>query len=1602
MKKISLLLLLLASSIGFSQSPYPAIADNNGNDAAQQQAVNQNSILEIYTTAINNSVENQLEPEAARFAGNVQGVTNRGNCITEDFENYTLPPGLADILEVSMLDENTVVNGQGPGLVADGCVYVSPNGPIQWNDEGYFGQLDKNINSNSLDGVIILQYDLTVDAIDFNLSAYNGFPESVTIDILNDSGGSLGTLGPIAVPVGIKVPVSIAATGISSLRIMGINGGPTGFSPLVNDHVFCPDGSVSTNDLCIDAVAVACNDTFTGNTSVATDTNGNDIPDVWYSYTGTVAGQNVTFSLCDGTGFDSVLRVFDACDGAEIDVNDDFCGTQSQLTFTSDGSSTYLIMVEGSDGDSGAFSLTVSCDPDNPAENDLCDDAIPITCGEFILGDTSTSTDTGGNLASDVWYSYTGDGESLPITLSLCGDETGFDSVIRVFEVCGGAEIGMNDDFCGEQSELTFTSDGTSTYLIMIEGSGSASTSGAFRLAVSCNPENDLCEDAIAVACGDTVTGQTSSATTTGGNPAPDVWYSYTGTGLLEDVTVSLCDGGTDYDSFIRVFNACGGTEVAANDDSCGVQSEATFTSDGTSTYLIMVEGFSSRSGNYSLAVTCEISIPDNDDCANAIPVVCREAVTGNTALATNSVGNAAPDLWYSFTGLDGVTQEVTASLCGSSFDTFIRVFDACGGNEIASNDDSCGLQSELTFTSDGTSTYLIMVEGFASGSGDFTLEISCSPDDPINYTNCLDAIDMNCGDTFTGETVTAEDSNNNFAGDVFFSFTGEGVMQDITVSLCDDITDYDTNLFILDECDGNIIAESDDFCGDQSQITFTSDGTSRYIIMVDGGFFASGNFKLSISCSPGDPGSNDNCEDAISVGCGNNVILGDTSIGTDTGGNAAPDLWYSFTGDGNDQDVTLSLCGDGTAFDSLIRVFDECGGTEIAVNNDFCGLQSELTFTSVGTSTYFIMIEGSGSSAGAFSLAVSSADCPVPCANPNLEINQDAGDACLAFLFQAGVVQSYQPVEAVSSGAGFKFLNAPGAGTDLTLTLYDALPSDGGVALGSGTTIADGAAVWLDVFWIVSPVVPGDTYYIGLTGTAGECLSGATTSVYPGGNLFVGVNDFPNVDLTFRTYSCEPLGAIANDDCADAIAIDCGATVTGSTLEATDTGGNAAPDVWYSFTGTGNEQDVTLSLCDGGTDFDSLIRVFDACGGTEIATNDDFCGTQSELTFTSVGASTYLIMIEGFGPNAGAFSLEVSCAVLGDLCDDSSLEINQDFGETCLANISQGGIAQSYQPIEAESSGAGFQFVNAPSAGTDLTLTLYDALPSSGGTALATGTTVADGTGVWLDVFWPITAVVPGDTYFIGVTGSADECLNGALSNVYLGGNTFSGGNTFPNFDFTFRTYSCDSTSGVVNDNCVDAIAVDCGATVTGSTSDATDSGGNISGDLFYSYTGIGVQEEITISLCDGSTDYDSLLRVFDDGCLLVSEIAVNDDFCGTQSELTFISDGTTTYTIMVEGFGPNTGNFTMSVICEPLGIDDIDFARFNYYPNPANETINFSSQENIDSITIYNILGQQVLVQSVNAISGQLNVFNLRSGTYIMEVTFGSKTVAYKVIKR
>ena len=139
------------------------------------------------------------------------------------------------------------------------------------------------------------------------------------------------------------------------------------------------------------------------------------------------------------------------------------------------------------------------------------------------------------------------------------------------------------------------------------------------------------------------------------------------------------------------------------------------------------------------LEYTAGTSAPPNDLCSDAAPIACDSAVAGTTidatfdAFPTCTTTNTAPGVWYSIMGTGG---DVTVDTCaGATYDTKISVYtDGCDPVTttcVGGNDDACGLQSSVTWTSTPGVEYLVLVHGFSSGTGDFTLTTTCASAGP-------------------------------------------------------------------------------------------------------------------------------------------------------------------------------------------------------------------------------------------------------------------------------------------------------------------------------------------------------------------------------------------------------------------------------------------------------------------------------------------------------------------------------------------------------------------------------------------------------------------------------------------------------------------------------------------------------------------------------------------------------------------------------------------------------------------------------------------------------------------------------------------------------
>lgn len=80
----------------------------------------------------------------------------------------------------------------------------------------------------------------------------------------------------------------------------------------------------------------------------------------------------------------------------------------------------------------------------------------------------------------------------------------------------------------------------------------------------------------------------------------------------------------------------------------------------------------------------------------------------------------------------------------------------------------------------------------------------------------------------------------------------------------------------------------------------------------------------------------------------------------------------------------------------------------------------------------------------------------------------------------------------------------------------------------------------------------------------------------------------------------------------------------------------------------------------------------------------------------------------------------------------------------------------------------------------------------------------------------------------------------------------------------------------------------------------------------------------------------------------------------------------------------------------------EDFEAIAFKYFPNPVENTLNLTSSENIESVEIYNFLGQKVFYTTFNAMEGEVDFSSLSKGTYILRAKIGEVVKNVKIVKK
>jgi subtilisin-like proprotein convertase family protein len=473
--------------------------------------------------------------------------------------------------------------------------------------------------------------------------------------------------------------------------------------------------------------------------------------------------------------------------------------------------------------------------------NDECSGALSLGNGNPVVinfdnTQATTGVDGQGNSAClffgstaidlDEWFTWTSP-VSGTATLASCSQTT-VDTKVAVYSGSScppGAAIACNDDSCGLQSSVTFPVTSGQVYMFQIGTyPGATPGTGTFTLTATASgggPANDECSNATLISSlpyshsGNTSAalpefGLTACGTTY--TNANAVWYRYVGNNAQLEVTT--CDSGTTYDTKLHVFRgACGALVcVTGNDDdpTCtapgftppGYRSRLQFCALAGQTYYIMVHGYGTSNGAYTLLVnqigTCAPT--SNDECGTAqtlsgtLPLVFAADTTQGT---TGADGQGDPlcfffgtsgidrDLWFKWTSTVTGTMILQGCPAGGGSrtdDTKVAVYQgaACPpGAAIACNDDSCGLISLVTFDAVAGQDYLFQIgayPGSAGGAGNFILSQACTLTPPggaipENEPDCglpIDTVNGGCNSSppvFTtiqcGQTIHGTAGNN-------------------------------------------------------------------------------------------------------------------------------------------------------------------------------------------------------------------------------------------------------------------------------------------------------------------------------------------------------------------------------------------------------------------------------------------------------------------------------------------------------------------------------------------------------------------------------------------------------------------------------------------------------------------------------------------------------------------------------------------------------------------------------------------------------------------------------------------------------------------------
>ena len=179
--------------------------------------------------------------------------------------------------------------------------------------------------------------------------------------------------------------------------------------------------------------------------------------------------------------------------------------------------------------------------------------------------------------------------------------------------------------------------------------------------------------------------------------------------------------------------------------------------------------------------------------------------------------------------------------------------------------------------------------------------------------------------------------------------------------------------------------------------------------------------------------------------------------------------------------------------------------------------------------------------------------------------------------------------------------------------------------------------------------------------------------------------------------------------------------------------------------------------------------------------------------------------------------------------------------------------------------------------------------------------------------------------------------------------------------------------------------------------------------GDLWFSIT-VPDSGDVNIKTSEfsGSNVTDTGMAIYSGTCGSLTEIECNDDIDTwggeffSKIELSGRTPGEVLYVRVWTYKNSKFGKFNICAWDPTVSVADNQIEGLKFYPSPVNHTLNISAKDNIESVSIFNVTGQEVLHITPNATETKVNMRPLQNGIYFVKAQVNGKLTAFKVVKK